>query len=59
MDELKKLENFAPEYFKEAKKVNNDKKEAIRTIRMASCGYSLRQYYCIIKSQFCQYKDTY
>ena len=26
MDELKKLENFAPEYFKEAKKVNNDKK---------------------------------
>ena len=27
IDELKKLENFGPEYFKEAKKINNDKKE--------------------------------
>ena len=27
-DELFKLENFSPRYFKEAKKVNNDKKEA-------------------------------
>ena len=27
MDELKKLENFGPEYLKEAKKVNNDKKK--------------------------------
>lgn len=26
IDELKKIENFSPEYFKEAKKVNNDKK---------------------------------
>lgn len=26
IEELKKIENFNPKYFKEAKKVNNDKK---------------------------------
>lgn len=33
IDELKKLENFDPEYFKEAKKVNNEKKKKQNLIK--------------------------
>ncbi len=32
IDELKKIENFNPKYFKEAKKVNNDKKNKLKEL---------------------------